>query len=807
MKRLIPILMALGLAAMAMVPLLTGCSGDDPIAPDPDPEPESVPTERVDGTVALPGGWTGTLSDLRVVDILESKSCGADGAFSLLTHEDHTQMTFVFGPDDGLVLLGWFGAGTTELSLRSTAEVMAWLGVGAWMTAGDTPYEIRDLLADPALDLSSLEAAWAAMLEDNPDGVVEEDQALFAALEAVVADLLELEKGVIIEPGAQLSGVEVLNQGGINKVTIKNSYRRRAAGFLWRLGYRDTNNVDQWLDPPELLQEFEVPPVDGFDGTLNTIVGAVMGGLAYEPVEMEPVLLEWLDDAKRDFYRFNLLGMGLEEPDDPSLYTAYEIEQGEWMAMKCMLLDYFLPMFMNVVDVAGVTAAQLFDNGIPSQVNDFVLLVSTELPDFYNQTMDGQFWTALHTLWDATLNTGTMRNWILDLVSDALQAGRFTAAEAGAVLHGVNRAFLCLKIVDIIGNFADNMITGYHFGLCKKAESWDLTVTTPVIHIEPREAEMMVYDTKLLTLVVDDDTGGYPSGWAYAYHWSCPGAYGTLVNPMDVADTGNDFVTSSDWVHYIADGGDQGDETITCELYVTLGGDQTYIRDSVCELEVKKQHIVLSDTLQTCPYGTLEIVPYLDPPWEGDGTLYWNWSGGGTNGTLHDLYYNHYDAWVSTDPIAVFNVDSDGGDDWVTCIAEAHLTDGTVAGIDTVEVFIEDVSAFEPYQGEHYCYTNFVNNNGSCTEGFRIVVSFEEIPGVLRYRIHGTGFNDPWYYGTEYDTTIRARYLERRNGMFIVGLTSGGGSADCNNPTPDEELCSQMWRFEGATWEITPVCP
>ena len=87
------------------------------------------------------------------------------------------------------------------------------------------------------------------------------------------------------------------------------------------------------------------------------------------------------------------------------------------------------------------------------------------------------------------------------------------------------------------------------------------------------------------------------------------------------------------------------------------------------------------------------------------------------------------------------------------------------------------------------------------------MVAFAEIPGVLRYHIHGSGFNDPLYYGTEFDETVRAQYLHHRDGELILDLTNGGGSADCDDPPSEEELCRFLWRFDGAVWEITPVCP
>jgi hypothetical protein len=202
--------------------------------------------------------------------------------------------------------------------------------------------------------------------------------------------------------------------------------------------------------------------------------------------------------------------------------------------------------------------------------------------------------------------------------------------------------------------------------------------------------------------------------------------------------------------------------------------------------------------------------PTLDPPYDGEGTLKWTWDGGGLSG--HLLGPNYQGApWTSTNNLATFIEHAEGGDDWVTCVASIDYGDGTVSPIDTVEVYIEDIGEFEPYYGEHFCYSwfNENENTGRCSEGARTAIRFEVIPGVLRYHIHGSGFYDPYYYGDEYDLTIRAQYLDYwEEGVAFIGLTSHNGHVDCDNPSSEEDLCAGgLARFEGAVWEITPVCP
>ncbi|MBK7703867.1 MAG: hypothetical protein IPI34_13760 [bacterium] len=794
------------LAVLTALWWLQGCGGDDPSGPGPDPEPQPVPTSQLAGTVAPPAGWTGDPASLRVVNGLAATACDAAGAFSLKVHTGLDQLALVQGPDGATVLMGWFGDGSTSLSLRSTAEVLAWLSLGSWMVPGDGAEAIRALLADPAVDLSGVEAAWAAMLAATPGGLAVPDQGLHDALLALTSSLVpEPGKGVIIAPGAQQSGVEVLNEGGINRITIKNSYRRRAAGFVMELGWRDTNDVEHELPDPLVVHELEVPPVAAFGGTINTIVGALTGGFAYAPESLDPILLETRGDAKRTYYRVDVLGMGLEEPDDPELYTSYELAQGEWMTMKCLVMDYFIPMFLNTAGAAGTYADNVFGDDIPGQVNDFVGLVTGALPNFHALATEGQFWPALLELWNAALTNGTLQGWVRDFIADGLQGARFTADESAEVMDGVERAFFLIGIADIVGNLADNTITGYQFGLCKKAESWDVTVTSPLIHVEPRGARIMVHGTQLLTLVVDDDTGGNPEGWAYAYRWRCPGARGTLVNPQAPTDTSNDFFTSSAFVQYVADDGSEGLETVTCELYVTLGGERTLVRAATSTLEVVRRHIVLPDTVFSCPRGQFRLSPTLDPPFTGDGTLLWHWRGGGANGTLRGPG-NVSPPWTSATPWADFLVDNDGGNDLVTCVARLDLGGGVVSPVDSVDVVIR-TPVLPQIAGQTYCVESSGGVDPNCWAGYRISVRWTAVPGITRYRVQGSGFNDPWYYGTSFDTTVLEGSCEHEDGDLLLGLTWGSGSTDCGVHPESVSCGANIWRFAGAVWVVTPVCP
>lgn len=120
---------------LAATALLPACSGDDPAAPEPDPEPE--PTVQINGTVAMPAGWGGTLANLEVIDGAGRAGCGDNGAFALPVARDDTQLAVVLGAGGDPLLLGWMDAQNTELNVHTTAEVLTWYALGAWLLPHD----------------------------------------------------------------------------------------------------------------------------------------------------------------------------------------------------------------------------------------------------------------------------------------------------------------------------------------------------------------------------------------------------------------------------------------------------------------------------------------------------------------------------------------------------------------------------------------------------------------------------------------------------------------------------------------------
>ena len=95
--------------------------------------------------------------------------------------------------------------------------------------------------------------------------------------------------------------------------------------------------------------------------------------------------------------------------------------------------------------------------------------------------------------------------------------------------------------------------------------------------------------------------------------------------------------------------------------------------------------------------------------------------------------------------------------------------------------------------------------------GHRVWVEFDRLtdPEPLDYNVFGYNFYDKDYYGYWYDQKIELTYpvVTVVGDRIRVGLTSGGGSSDCqsaSDPDLQEGLQDALDRFEGGIWLITP---
>ncbi len=163
---------------------LFGCGGPGPVRPQDD--------FVVEGKVRLPQGSPLDPQELRVLGANGSSDLAADGSFAVEVNEDGLNLLAVVGQDGRLVLLGFLGTreAEAELSGRSTAAALLYMALGgqfqeAWLQ--ERMFEALGVEPEVAAldaELSGILAADPGALADGNDALV---NAVMAARERLAA--------------------------------------------------------------------------------------------------------------------------------------------------------------------------------------------------------------------------------------------------------------------------------------------------------------------------------------------------------------------------------------------------------------------------------------------------------------------------------------------------------------------------------------------------------------------------------------------------------------------------------------------
>jgi len=809
-------------ALLSILILMNAACSDDEAGPV-EPDPHVVPTVELSGTVALPAGYGGDPAALSVKNGVETAGCGGDGAFELSCYEDLAQFAMLLGPGGAPLYLGWLSSGDTELSGRSTAEVLAWLGLGAWMLPnGDADY-VRDVLADPATDLSALAAAVDAQVLVNPDGFTSPNAAIGDALAGTVGALLtkagvDADKNLIVLPDSTMSGVAVNYRGGLNSITIANAFRRRAVAYVWRMSYDTETEESIPFGDEEPLATLEVLPAAAASVAPGSLGEALAGDVSYASLELPPLETPHYAGSELTHYAVNVLGFGAEPPESPGDYTAGELEQGRTIATRGLIQDLFLPLVFRLA-VSSIPAddvdAVLGEDAVATMLDDFTALAAAELTGYEQAvTVDRDWWAALGILSEGVAANATVGAGAWSLIDAVLTGLHYTPADIDGIFGTVSDLFDFFDLPAVVDSHLDVTAVGAQLGACKEAETWEITVSPAgvsepaTIHIEPGTSEIGYYTSQTLDLIVDTPPIGLPEDGVHLYEWSCAGTCGTLINPYNEADSSNTFRTASAQVRYVADRAVEGTELITCDMYVQVGTSDILVGDTDAEVEVFHidYEVTLPDSLFICPNDDYTFSPAFEPVLDPDIDLNYNWSCGGSAGTLEgpDGMTN---TWSSPLPDANYNA-GPGGTDTVELIV-SYDNGTTFVPLDTASVHIE-VDEPVVYYGETIGEVWF--DPSETGHRYWVYVYFDKVPGFTRYHVDGTGFNDPlwygdhhWFTGPPWPYASSSIETETWVKVFLTGGSSSGYPAG-TGPSEQEILEGPMGRFEGAVWEVTPLC-
>jgi hypothetical protein len=227
---------------LCLIVILVGC-GQPPEPPPPAPE-GPLGLQAVGVKATLPTGVNLDLSTLELQTGSGSSKLSSTGETQSQSLEGSVSLAFLRSANGKMLLAGWVSPNKTQISVRSTAEVLVYFQLGAYFSTSDVRQQLIAALSSSTA-LTPLEQAIATNLQLHPDGLDLNDPAISSALQQVrgvlsaslskFANLLK-PRGLSVKPDAPKSGI-LVKKADANQIVLENAYRRRAVAFIDKLSY------------------------------------------------------------------------------------------------------------------------------------------------------------------------------------------------------------------------------------------------------------------------------------------------------------------------------------------------------------------------------------------------------------------------------------------------------------------------------------------------------------------------------------------------------------------------------------------
>ncbi len=534
----------------------------------------STQRQSVVGTVVLPAGVTATAVVNGLVDVPVT-----EGGFTLEMFAGERgegrgrQLAVAVSATGAPLLMGWFGPDATELSPRTTAEVLAWFATGAFTA----PLESADALIGLFAVAPELDAVGAAIedeLANNPDAFAMANPTVTAALRTAAMDLLvgtgRIPRSLLVNPGNESSGIRVDQVTGVNQITLTNRYRRPAFALVDRVSTFDADGNE--TASPAKITRIDISPVTGLDGGIGTINQIITGlaqtggtfegaDLAYTEKSGEPIALPNLAGAKKTRYQVSIVGPGAFPGDYERLSDEAKLKQTE-VVQKFVIQQLILPLVIQLLVPSGDLDKVSGINGFKDLVQDFIAIVGVQAPAIFDLAGKGDFKGAVTLAGQTIVGSGTFRNAIFAAILERLYDlrtaegaaayGRASAVASGfANVTGALDTFLtAFDLTAVAGSFAES----------NEGDLWTVDAIDAQVRLSPPTSKVKPGDNVRLTATTPDVGDDVPKAYRYTLN---PGNLGNLRNDRG---SGKSIDSSENFIFFDAGDG-EGTAMIKVEVF------------------------------------------------------------------------------------------------------------------------------------------------------------------------------------------------------------------------------------------------
>ncbi|MBN1510733.1 MAG: Ig-like domain-containing protein [Phycisphaerae bacterium] len=613
--------------------------------------------------VDLPDELAG-VGTMRALTGFGAGEVGQDGTCEIAAYGEGLQLVIVADGADHPLLMGWVGPEGGTISVRTTAEVLAFFGSGGFALTDDGRAEyIRQIAAEPAVD--ALADAIRTSLAESSDSLSRDNAPVRDAL----TDLLQgwgfapqpktEAARVLTDPSDEQSGVRI-NQVGVNRIYFRNRFRRAGYAFIDRDSWYGEDNL--WHESPERLTEMAVPSVKGLNGAVGTFTDIINGDYAYAEVSTALTRLPVVPGSTITRYKVSVLGFG--DTFGP-LFTLPEYQQAKQreVALTWFVQDIFLPLVVNVVAPGLQMQSDEYERFFTANdaVVDYIGTMTGTIPAIKEAMDKGDLRGALDAAWGGLSTSSFFMKKTLDLVMDLIQVAGAGGAESGATALGMaNKVLAAVGVVDqILYNFDVLQVIGALLNV-RMAEVWTVDVSPPQVRLDPASSDIQPYDQVRLEAKVPEATGNVgQEDPVFVYHWRNTGLAGSLSGPSD------DYDSSSEFVYYIADREPRGTDTITADVFELDGQERVPVGTASATVNVNGTKVTVQPATVTLEPDEQQTFTVSIDPVPQDGDVVYVWKNTGTAG--HLAFEGGIDQFETTGGTPVYTANPNGrGSDFIT---------------------------------------------------------------------------------------------------------------------------------------------
>ncbi|TVP47139.1 MAG: hypothetical protein EA341_13055 [Mongoliibacter sp.] len=581
--------------------------------PDPDPNPEPQPTDypTLDINVVFPENVSPDLNGAKVIGAFKEHPLQGNSSKVFVPH-GKSQLAFLQDKDDNILLLGFISHKNKTLSIQSSAEALAFIGLGGFTL----PSSVQEKYPDEAASLPGMDE-----FKKKLAGLYASDNKLFET-EKFMSALGEFvqpfyEKGeeidirarqVNVDPTGYKSGIQVF-ENDFQSVMIRNQYLRAAHAFMYKLSFKDkegkktelfkSENFNQ-SNSPEIVSETPIDAANKSGGIIGVMADHLAGnGLEVFMKETGPVSIPLGANESEAEYAIRLVGPTFGNSAQNRM-TAKELDKYTELAIQTFLVEALIPaigfFINNNIKVDG-------DEGWPLELmNSATTSFMEGYPEIAKKVEEGQYREALKEsleklfidpLQDAVADKA--KNKLLDMIfSKYAKDPEFGNLYDTKDLQTKSRTAKFLKAFDLIEKalgFWDAGRLTAHLINARPIEQFLVTAREHDIKLLPKTASITALSNQEFTVETKTELS---AGQAFLYKWSTSGNYGSLRD--NLGNSGQAIENGQKSITYRSDRAavpDDAQETISVEVYVKQGPNETKIGEATSKLTIKPARLVL----------------------------------------------------------------------------------------------------------------------------------------------------------------------------------------------------------------------